>query len=163
MKRLQPRKTTNPTRSKGQAMVEYVVILGVLVTALLTAGEGSIGLTKNDDGSLVQALHNRYTAQAYALSLSESPELNDLAELASYYKSLDKFPELSNKMNEADQFLIKLASNLNEVNTGMDQLKEYSQNPENAVRDTITVGLDIAKDQMKTQLEEKFQEAISPF
>jgi hypothetical protein len=167
MRRLKPFKTNSLARSKGQAMIEYVVITGVLVAALLTglqdddAGyakdEGYIGLSKNDEGSLVQALHKRYTAQAYALSLPEPPELNSLEDLSIYYDSLGKFPELSKKILQAGTFMNKLTSGLDAVNDGLDKLEEYTD-PKKAkeILDPSTL-----KDKLKKELKEKVKDEIT--
>ena len=142
-------------RMQGQAMVEYVVILVALSAALISAGNGSIGFSKNDDGSLVQALHNRYTTQAYALSISEIPESRSLTELAEYYKGLDKYPALSSKLETAGNTLNKVTNGLAIVDKGIDGLKAYTD-PKNAL-DLIDT------DTIKNQIKDQLKDAINPF
>jgi Flp pilus assembly pilin Flp len=155
MKRRQHRNINNSPHSKGQAMVEYIVILVALSAALISAGNGSIGFSKDDKDSLVQALHNRYTTQAYALSISEIPEGRDLGELADYYVALDKYPGLSPKLRTADKTLDKLTSGLENLNKGIDSLKKYAD-PKNALD---LIDTDTVKDQIKNELEN----ALNPF
>jgi Flp pilus assembly pilin Flp len=155
MKRRQHRNINNSPHSKGQAMVEYIVILVALSAALISAGNGSIGFSKDDKDSLVQALHNRYTTQAYALSISEIPEGRDLGELADYYLALDKYPGLSPKLKTADEALTVVTSGLDLVTTGLDGLKEYAD-PKNALN---LIDTDTIKDQVKDEL----KNALNPF
>jgi Flp pilus assembly pilin Flp len=140
---------------RGQAMVEYVVILVALSAALISAGNGSIGFSKKDDGSLVQALHNRYTTQTYALSISEIPEGRSLTELAEYYKGLDKYPALNSKLEIAGSTLTKGTNGLAIVDQGIDGLKKYTD-PKNALD---LIDTDTIKDEIKDQL----KDAINPF
>ncbi|MFT6389124.1 MAG: hypothetical protein ACJAUP_002514 [Cellvibrionaceae bacterium] len=150
-------------RSKGQAMAEYIVILVALTGALLTIGPGNgvIGLDKDDvrengDPSLIKALHDRYTAQAYALSISEIPEgAGNLGELANYYIALDKYPTLRPKLEAADATLNKVTSGLAKLNDGLDGLKEYTD-PKKALD---LLDTDIIKDQIKDEL----NNALNPF
>jgi Flp pilus assembly pilin Flp len=143
-------------RCKGQAMAEYVVILVALSAALMTAGNGMIGFSKDDEDSLVQALHNRYTTQAYALSISEIPEgAGDLGELANYYLALDKYPALRPKLQTADAALTKVTTGLAKLNLGLDGLKEYTD-PKKALD---LIDTDTIKDQIKDEL----KNALNPF
>ncbi len=99
----------------GQSMVEYVVILAALTAALLTPGLGSVGLTQNDSDSLLRAAASKHRGHGYALSLSEIPETDDLAELATYYDSLGKYPELSAQLGSGASALGQLANRLNTI------------------------------------------------
>jgi Flp pilus assembly pilin Flp len=148
MKRRQHQNINNFAPSKGQAMVEYIVILAALSAALITAGDGSIGFSKKDEGSLVQALHHRYTAQAYALSISEIPEGKSLDELADYYRELNKYPELRLKLKAADKTLLEVTSGFAVVEKGLDDLKKYTD-PKNALD---LIDTDAIKDQVKNEL-----------
>jgi hypothetical protein len=149
-------------RSKGQAMAEYIVILVALTGALLTIGPGNgvIGLNKDDltengDPSLIKALHDRYKAQAYALSISEIPEGKDLGELRNYYIALDKYPTLRPKLKAADVTLNNVTTGLAKLNDGLDGLKEYTD-PKKALD---LLDTDIIKDQIKDEL----KNALNPF
>ena len=139
----------------GQAMVEYVVILAALSAALIAAGNGSIGLSKKDDGSLIKAMHERYTEQAYALSISEAPETDNLAELADYYNSLNKYPALSSKLEVAADTLTKVTNGLAIIDEGLTTLKKYTD-PKEALK---LIDADKIKDEVKNQL----KDAINPF
>jgi Flp pilus assembly pilin Flp len=140
---------------QGQAMIEYVVILAALSAALIASGNGSIGLSKTDNGSLLEAMHERYTEQAYALSISEAPETDDLAELAEYYNSLNKYPALSSKLEVAAVTLAKVTNGLAVVDKGLTTLKKYTD-PAEAIK---LIDTDTIKNEVKNQLED----AINPF
>lgn len=144
-----------PARMQGQSMIEYAVVLAALSTALIAAGNGSIGFSKDDDGSLVQALHNRYTTQAYALSISEIPEGRSLTELADYYKSLDKYPSLSTKLETAGDTLNKVSVGLAKIDEGISNLEQYTD-PAKALG---LIDTDTIKDEVKDQI----KDAINPF
>lgn len=107
-------------RQGGQAMVEYTVILLALTAALLapslwrsSGGDetGVIGLDQSQRGSVLRAVANKHRGYGYALSLSEIPEMDGskqpgqaedpLTELANFYDSLGKYPELSRQLGEA--------------------------------------------------------------
>jgi Flp pilus assembly pilin Flp len=149
-------------RLKGQAMIEYIVILGVLTAALLTAGEGSIGMSKDDEGSLVAALHKRYTTQTHALSISEAPETTNFNDLALYYKSLGKFPKLADGLGEASVLLNKVTSTAVSIDDGIDKLKEYTD-PKKALS---LIDSDAIKDEVveeiKNELRDRLIDAIIP-
>ncbi len=155
MKPIYTYKSNRLSHAKGQAMIEYAVILVALTTALVAAGNGSIGFSKNDDDSLVQALHNRYTTQAYALSISEIPEGRDLTELADYYNSLEKYPELSSKLESAGTTLNKISGGLAIVDQGISNLEKYTD-PKEALN---LIDTDAIKDEIKDQL----KDAVNPF
>ncbi|MGK0411235.1 MAG: hypothetical protein ACJASB_003430 [Shewanella psychromarinicola] len=169
-RRQQPYKINSLARSKGQAMIEYVIITGVLVAALLTGlqdddagyaeNEGYIGLSKNDDGSLLQALHRRYTAQAYALSLPEPPEVNSLDKLSAYYDRLGKFPELSNNLYEASVLMNKLTNNLKKVNDGIDRLEDYADSNKAIDKAKQLIDPDRIKDKIQDELEDQLKDQI---
>jgi len=142
-------------KQSGQSMVEYVVILGALTTALLTAGVGNIGFSKADDQSLMQAMHNRYTDQAFALSISELPEGRDLTELASYYNELDKYPELAKQLQASGAMLNKVTSGLSTISSGVSLLEQYT-NPQAALN---LIDTDAIKQEIKNNLED----AVNPF
>jgi hypothetical protein len=169
IKRRQYPKINRRTFNKGQAMIEYVVILGVLTSALLYVGNpddvdsGHIGFSKDDEGSLIQALHDRYTTQTHALSISEAPELTSYSELALYYKSLDKYPELSQKLDDAGVFLNKVTAGLVAVNDGVETLKEYTDpNKAASLIDTDAIKAEV-KSQIEDELKEQLKDAIKPF
>lgn len=107
----------------GQSMVEYLVIVGALTAALIgTGGLGTVGFSKNDEKSLMQAMHDHFEFQTFALSISELPERRDLADLAEYYEGEGKFERLSNQLgwvgDPMGKFVDKLGSldNLGFVN-----------------------------------------------
>lgn len=97
------------SRQRGQAMVEYVVILAALTAALLLAGSGSVE-------ELRQAVVDKQRGQSYALSLSEIPETDDLGELAGYYKDLGKYPQLAEQLDGSGAQLNQLADRLEQTN-----------------------------------------------
>jgi Flp pilus assembly pilin Flp len=138
---------------RGQAMVEYIVILVALSAALISAGNGSIGFSKNDNGSLVQALHNRYTEQAYAISISESPEFNDLNKLAEYYESLDKYPSLRGHLNTAGNTMTQLTNGLASVDQGLNNLETFAD-PSGALD---LIHPDAITDEVRNQFIDAFQ------
>lgn len=102
-------------RQTGQSMVEYVVILAALSAALLAPGLGSVGITQNESGSLLEAIASKHRGHSYALSLSEIPETDDLTELSVYYGTLGKYPELSPQLAAGASTLGNLANTLNQV------------------------------------------------
>lgn len=59
----------------GQSMVEYVVVLSALMAALyaVTDEPGAVGMNKNQDPSLMHAIHQRYSNQNFALRLTQIP------------------------------------------------------------------------------------------
>jgi len=138
----------------GQGMVEYIVILAALITALIAAGSGSVGFSKDDD-SLVQALHERYTAQAYAISISEIPEGRDLVELADYYNELGKFPSLSSKLDSAGSTLNKVSGGLAIIDQGISNLEKYTDPKE-------ALGL-VDTDAIKNEIKDQIKDAVNPF
>ncbi|GEM_PF-1872311 len=99
----------NHDRQRGQAMVEYVVILAALTAALLLAGNGSVE-------DLRQAVVDSQRGQSYALSLSEIPETDDLERLAEYYRELGKYPQLADQLGSAGGRLGQLADQLEATN-----------------------------------------------
>ncbi|MGD2117609.1 MAG: hypothetical protein PVG66_04560 [Chromatiales bacterium] len=116
-------------KQRGQSMVEYVVILSALTAALLMPGLGSVGTSQSDANSLLKAVADKHRGHGYALSLSEIPETADLAELAAYYESLGKYPELSpqiktgaQKLGEFSNQLTNLGNLLSSFNPGNIQI-----------------------------------------
>ncbi len=144
-----------PQYEKGQGMVEYIVILAALTTALIAAGNGSVGFSKDDDDSLVQALHERYTAQAYAISISEIPEGRDLVELADYYNELGKYPSLSSKLDSAGSTLNKVSGGLAIIDQGISNLEKYTDPKE-------ALGL-VDTDAIKNEIKDQIKDAVNPF
>ncbi len=100
-------------------MVEYVVVLAALVAALLAPGLGSVGVTQDDTDSLLRAAASKHRGHGYALSLSEIPETDSLADLSTYYDSLGKYPELSAQLASGSDVLNQLASVLDTVDSSM--------------------------------------------
>ena len=140
-------------------MIEYSVILVALTTALMAAGLGSVGLTKNDDQSLMQALHQRYTAQAYALSVTELPEGRDLGELADYYQSLDKYPELATQLQDASLAINRVSQGIAKATQGINTLKSYTD-PKQALKDLNT---DQVKGEITRTMKTAVKDAMNPF
>lgn len=106
-------KTT--ARQRGQSMVEYTVVVAALTLALLAPGLGS-------NESLRQAVVNQQNGYSYAISLSDMPETDDLTELADYYDSLEKHPELSKDLRSGDKAMKDFADKYMET-TG--KLKDF--------------------------------------
>jgi hypothetical protein len=83
----------------GQAMVEYVIVLVALTLAVLAVGDGDFSTPEDGNiDELRQAVDFRYRGYTYAVSLSEYPESEDLLEIADYYDSLGKHPELADQL-----------------------------------------------------------------
>jgi hypothetical protein len=83
----------------GQSMVEYVVILSALTMAVLALGDGNFDTPEDSNiEELRQAIDYRHRGYTYALSLSEIPEAENPMEVAMYYDSLGKHPELASQM-----------------------------------------------------------------
>jgi len=83
-------------KMKGQSMVEYLVVTSAIALALLAPGLGSVD-------NLEDAVQDKQRGYSYAVSLSSLPETDDLAELADYYDSLGKHPELAKEIRAGDQ------------------------------------------------------------
>jgi hypothetical protein len=92
---------TNKNKSQsGQAMVEYVVILAALTLAVLALGDGDFDTPEDSNiDELRQAIDFRHRGYTYAVSLSEIPEAESPLEVAQYYDSLGKHPELASNMS----------------------------------------------------------------
>jgi hypothetical protein len=140
-------------------MVEYTVILVALTTALMTAGLGSVGLSKNDDQSLLQGLHKRYTTQAYSLSITELPEGRNLTELAEYYESLDKYPELRQRLQDAAASITKVSQGITQVSSGVNTLKSYSD-PKKALQSLDSSAM---KDEITKTMKKAVKDSMNPF
>ncbi|HEX5056720.1 MAG TPA: hypothetical protein VFX02_09505 [Gammaproteobacteria bacterium] len=84
----------------GQSMVEYVVVLAALTLAVLAIGDGDFSTPEDSNmDELRQAIDYRYRGYSYAVSLSEIPESENPLEVAQYYDSLGKYPELASQMS----------------------------------------------------------------
>ena len=143
----------------GQSMIEYSVILVALTTALMAAGLGSVGLSKNDDQSLMQALHQRYTAQAYALSVTELPEGRDLGELAAYYQDLNKYPELAAQLQDASIAINQASQGIAKATQGINTLKSYTD-PKQALQ---ALDMDQVKGEITRSMKKAVKDAMNPF
>ncbi len=92
-------KITKKKFQHGQSMVEYVVILSALTMAVLALGDGDFNTPADSNiEELRQAIGYRHRGYTYALSLSEIPEAENPMEVAMYYDSLGKHPELASQM-----------------------------------------------------------------
>lgn len=93
-------KTSRRKKSQsGQSMVEYVVVLVALTLAVLSLGDGDFSTPEDGNmDELRQAIDFRYRGYSYAVSLSELPESENPLEVAQYYDSLGKHPELASQM-----------------------------------------------------------------
>jgi hypothetical protein len=139
---------------KGQSMIEYTVILIALTTTLYSVTQGSsttgiVGTNKDQKGSLMNALHERYTDQSLAIRITELPEYRDLGEISTYYNQLNKFPTLSGQIYRADAEMDKLKNQLDTYNGYVQNLAKYKD-----IKNT-------AKDLMGDALEE-FKSGILP-
>jgi hypothetical protein len=84
----------------GQSMVEYVVVLSALTLAVLAVGDGDFSTPEDSNiDELRQAIDFRHRGYTYAVSLSEIPEAESPLEVAQYYDSLGKYPELASQMS----------------------------------------------------------------
>lgn len=87
-------------RQSGQSMVEYVVVLAALTLAVLAMGDGDFSTPEDSNiNELRQAIDFRHRGYTYAVSLSEIPEAENPLEVAQYYDSLGKHPELASQMS----------------------------------------------------------------
>ena len=129
-------------RQRGQAMVEYTVVLMALMAALLApglwpssdqGGDGLVGLDQSRQGTLLRAIADKRRGFGYALSLAEIPEVdgadgsgggsnNKLARLADYYDSLGKYPGLSAQLRQAGGKIDGWGQQLNDLNNVLSQL-----------------------------------------
>ena len=109
-------------KQRGQSMVEYVVILSALTAALLMPGLGSVGTSQSDANSLLKAVADKHRGHGYAVSLSEIPETDDLTELADYYESLGKYPELTPQIQAGAQALGEFSNQLTNLGNLMRNL-----------------------------------------
>jgi hypothetical protein len=84
----------------GQSMVEYAVVLAALTLAVLAIGDGDFSTPEDSNiDELRQAVDFRHRGYTYAVSLSEIPEAENPLEVAQYYDSLGKHPELASQMS----------------------------------------------------------------
>ena len=73
----------------GQSMVEYTVILAVLTIGFMMSAGG------DSFEAMETAVQDRQRGYSFAVSMSALPETDDYRELADYYDSLGKYPELA--------------------------------------------------------------------
>jgi hypothetical protein len=91
--------TKRRSSRSGQAMVEYVVVLSALTLAVLALGDGDFNTPEDSNiEELRQAVDFRHRGYTYAVSLSEIPEDENPLEVALYYESLGKHPELAGQL-----------------------------------------------------------------
>lgn len=150
----------NKHYQSGQSMVEYTVILIAITAALMGLGLGpgeskfgTIGLNKNEQDSLLNVMHRRYTEQTYALSMSDLVEHPDYGELSSYYDSLDKYPLISPQLANGDRYLDRVSDTVGDAARTVDELRNFS--PQDLVDQGGNV-IDSVKDQMRDQLRNAF-------
>jgi hypothetical protein len=138
-------------------MVEYTVVLIAITTALLTvlpSEDGHVGTGKSKpgdanyskyDGSLMQAMHERYEAQSFGLRISEMPERNN-SELVQYYNRLEKFPALSTGIEKVSSQLTQVNQSFNDINDGLasiNSLKERASTEFNSAKEKVQSSLDV--------------------
>ncbi len=137
----------------GQSMIEYSVVLVALTVALLNVydepDQVTLGLNKDDENTLMYAVHQRYTAQSYGLRISELPERENMEDIAAYYDELEKFPKLSKKLHSVASSLNEVTGYVNDINTNITELGNYS--PEDI------------KDEIQDLAEDQFENAIKSF
>ena len=104
-----------PKQSRGQSMVEYLVILMALVPVFLPWKGGPLD-------QLRQAVVDKHRGYTYAASLSEIPETDRLDELADYYDALGKYPELAAQLRSGGQKIGNLSQQIESVN---DRLQSF--------------------------------------
>ncbi len=107
-------------------MIEYTLVL-----FLVTFSAGlihAIGMSKDEENSLLKAMHDRHAYQKAALSISELPEFSDLKQQASYYEAMGKFPELASHLKVGSAQLSKYTQQLNDgrqqVNNAVEQVED---------------------------------------
>jgi hypothetical protein len=129
-----------PTQ-RGQSMVEYTVILMALTLALLApwgSRPGSpVGVTENDQGSLLKAVADKHRGHGYAVSLSEIPETDQLADLADYYERLDKYPELTPQLKTGAAMMNKFSNQLTSLSSMISKFKAVVSDPKQAIKDNF--------------------------
>lgn len=111
-------------------MIEYTVILVALTTTLYSVTQGLstsevVGVNKDQDGTLMNALHQSYTSQNLAIRISELPEYSDLSEMKKYYDQLEKFPTLANQLKSADTQMNNVKQQLDTYNSYIGELSKY--------------------------------------
>ncbi len=111
-------------------MIEYTVILVALTTTLYSVTQGLstsevVGVNKDQDGTLMNALHQSYTSQNLAIRISELPEYSDLSEMKKYYDQLEKFPTLANQLQSADTKMNNIKQQLDTYNNYVGELSKY--------------------------------------
>lgn len=110
-------------------MVEYTVVLIALMAALLApklwpssdqSSDGLIGLDQSQRGTLLRGIAAKHRGYGYALSLGDIPEVDGssskLIELADYYDSLGKYPELSKQLRAGGSKIAQLNGQLTSLN-----------------------------------------------
>jgi Flp pilus assembly pilin Flp len=108
-------------RSTGQSMVEYTVILVALTLAVLAAGDGDFSTPEDGNiNELRQAVQFKYRGYSYALSLSEIPESDNLVEVADYYDSMGRHPELADQLSLAGGSLDSMLEDYVDFVSGLD-------------------------------------------
>jgi hypothetical protein len=110
----------NKNSQSGQSMVEYVVVLAVLTLAVLGMGDGDFSTPEDSNiDELRQAINYRHGGYSYAVSLSEIPEAESPLEVAQYYDSLGKHPELASQMSGGYSAIQNYVDQYVNVTTGM--------------------------------------------
>jgi len=137
----------------GQSMIEYTVILMALTALLVNVSgdpdESTLGLSSEDKNTLMYSVHQRYTAQDFGLRVSELPERENLDDITNYYDELEKFPDLSKKLNS-------VASSINTVTEAVDDI-------ESNISTLSNYDLDAVKDDVKSLAEDQFKDALKDF
>ena len=123
-------------RQAGQSMIEYTVILVALTTTLYSVTQGPstttvIGTDKDQDNSLMQGMHRRYSEQSFGLRITDLPEYSNIDDIKGYYENLGKYPELSKKLVSAAASINQVTAGLDTLNNHIEQLASYKERLKN--------------------------------
>ena len=123
-------------RQAGQSMIEYTVILVALTTTLYSVTQGPstttvIGTDKDQDNSLMQGMHRRYSEQSFGLRITDLPEYSNIDDIKGYYENLGKYPELSKKLGSAAASINQVTAGLDTLNNHIEQLASYKERLKN--------------------------------
>ncbi|MCJ8337757.1 MAG: hypothetical protein MJK10_04755 [Pseudomonadales bacterium] len=117
-------------------MIEYTVILVALTTTLYSVTQGPstttvIGTDKDQDNSLMQGIHRRYSEQSFGLRITDLPEYSNIDDIKGYYENLGKYPELSKKLGSAAASINQVTAGLDTLNNHIEQLASYKERLKN--------------------------------
>jgi len=124
-------------KNRGQSMIEYIVVTSAIMLILIKPSLSDTVFTREEpkfqvvqggwgvisslssgvpaQNSFEDVIHDKQRGYSYALSLSTIPETDDLVELADYYDSLGKFPDLSNELRSGGTAINSVANSYSRI------------------------------------------------